>query len=168
MTTYSAKLDGDGIRSGHDIEREQQSLRRRVWDTGPQKPTPPQKPIAPHGKSGDPEYELAKIDFQETLEEYQTSIKEYGRLKQEYADWQKRYGGPYELVMWSMDVRDALRNDPKRYFESHPSLPNHGLPETMAPGPAHAENIARARAGLDELDRQRERDPQFGRQGVAA
>lgn len=168
MTTYTAKLNGDGIATASDLDREQASMRRRVWDVGPQKPTAPARPEAPKGKNGDPDYEVAKIDFQEVLEDYQEAIRTYGRLKQEYADWHKRYGGPFELVMWSMDALEALQRDPKRYFESHPSLQNHGLPAEMKPGRFHYENIARTRLSDDELARARDRDPQFGNQGVAA
>jgi hypothetical protein len=138
-----------------------------LWDIGPTKPKAPGRPEAPKGKEGDPEFELAKIEFKEQLESYEDTLKEYGRAKKEYADWQKNKGGAIELTMFSCDAHDALARDPNRYFISsstrgYEKLKNHGLPTGCKPGHAQAENIRRAHEGEAEFAAIRARDPVFG------
>lgn len=140
-----------------------------LWDLGPQKPTAPKRPAAPKGKEGDPEFDLAKIEFQDVLDEYQTALKAFGQAKKDYADWLKRVGGPIELTMWSCDAADSLARDPKRYCVSaatrgHEKLPNRGLPEGIKPGQGQIEQQRRIAAGDSDLEQLRRRDPVFGEQ----
>jgi hypothetical protein len=83
-----------------------------LWDIGPMKPVAPRRPEVPKkGKEGDPEYDLAKIEFSGALEEYDTALKRWKQEKIDYADWHKRNGGPVELSFWSCDAADALARD---------------------------------------------------------
>lgn len=156
-----------------------------LWDTGPVKPVAPARPEVPKGKEGDPEYDLAKIEFAEALEDYQEALKTWKKAKIEYADWQKQNGGPIEIVMWSCDAFDALARDAAnapvtrnkvgeevkhlRYFISartrgHSHLPNRGLPQGRRPGLGQAELERRMLEGDAELMAARRADPVFGKQ----
>lgn len=144
-----------------------------LWDLGPPKPEAPKRPkfVAPAStKEGDPEYDLAKIEFREIMEQYDADLRAYGRAKTEFADWNKRYGGPYEIFnMFSCDAEDALARDPKRYCISartrgHERRPNQGLPEGLKPGRGHFENLKRIEAGESDLAAARRADPVFGQQ----
>lgn len=138
-----------------------------LWDIGPLKPVQPARPKVPVGKDGDPEFELAKIEFVEVLEKYQADLKAYGKAKIEHAEWQDKQGGALEIRMFSCDANDALSRDPDRYFISastygHESLKNHGLPAGYRPGKGHADNLRRAAEGDAEFALIRARDPVFG------
>ncbi|MGD1017298.1 MAG: hypothetical protein ABR863_12800 [Roseiarcus sp.] len=148
-----------------------------VWDCGPTAPSAPRRPVAPKGKEGDPEFDLAMVDFRQALVDYEADLKTYGARKEEFAHWQRQNGGPIELKMWSVDARDAFARDgkavdegrqpAKRYFISsrtrgHESLPNQGLPGNLKPGKGHLENLRREREGDADLDAARRADPIFG------
>lgn len=140
-----------------------------LWDLGPQKPVPPKRPNAPKGKEGDPEFDLAKIEFQEELDDYQAALKAYSTAKIDYAKWLKDVGGPIERTMWSCDADDALARDPKRYCISastrgHANAPNRGLPEGQKPGKGHIEQQKRIEAGEADMVQLRKSDPVFGAQ----
>ena len=144
-----------------------------LWDLGPEKPVAPKRPAAPKGKEGEPEYDLAKVEFQEQLDDYQAALKAYSKAKADYADWLKRVGGPIELTMWSCDAADSLARDAKRYCISastrgHSHLPNHGLPEGRKPGNGHVEQQRRIAAGEADMEQLRRRDPVFGQQELRA
>ncbi len=172
------KITGLGQGAAGMLHNEEAS-RVWLWDCGPTKPTPPSRPTAPKGKEGDPEFDLALVEFKETLEAYSADIKAYGRAKEEFAAWHKNFGGPYMLAFWSVDARDALENDlravtegrqaKRRYFMSartrgYGNLPNGGLPEGMKPGHRHAENMRREEAGDVDMEYARRKDPVFGEQ----
>lgn len=138
-----------------------------LWDIGPIKPTAPVKPTLPKGKEGEPEHDLAVIEFKGELDEYAEALKAYGVAKKEFAAWQKNQGGAIELRMFSCDAHDALERAPDRYFISastrgHDGLKNHGLPAGHKPGRGHEANIERARQGEAEFNSARARDPVFG------
>jgi len=148
-----------------------------LWDIGPEKPVAPERPIAPRGQAGDPEYDLAVIELRDKLAGYEARLKEYGRRKDEFADWEIRVGGAIEVLFWSTDARDALANDQRvvaenrqsrrRYYVSsrtrgHSGLANQGLPPDVKPGRAHAENLERQAAGDAALQQARRDDPVFG------
>jgi hypothetical protein len=147
-----------------------------LWDMGPPKPEPPKKPrwVAPNGtKEGDPDYDLAKLEFKGVLEQYEDDLRTYGRAKQEYAEFQKQWGGPYECLgvgpYFSVDAWDAIQRDPKRYCVSsrtrgYGNRPNQGLPDGVKPGRGHFENLKRIEAGESDLALARARDPVFGQQ----
>lgn len=150
-----------------------------LWDIGPKKPEMPRKPSAPKApaghkgewKEGDPEYELAMVEFKETLDAYTASRAQYRLDLAAYAAWNKRFGGPYELRQFSCDAHDTLQRDPERYFISsrtrgHEKKKNGGLPEGMKPGPAHAENLRREQAGHEEFEAAMRADPVFGQQEI--
>lgn len=82
-----------------------------LWDIGPHKPIQPKRPKTPNGKTGQPEFEIAMLEFREDLEAYDAALKAYGRAKIEFAEWQKRQGGAIELTMYSCDAADALARD---------------------------------------------------------
>lgn len=144
-----------------------------LWDLGPQKPVAPKRPTAPKGKDGDPEFDLAKVEFQEELEAYQVALKAHQKAKTEYAGWLENVGGPIEQTKWSVDAADALARDPKRYCISastrgHSNLPNRGLPEGVKPGKGHLEEQRRIAAGESDLEQLKKRDPVFGEQELRA
>lgn len=153
-----------------------------LWDVGPEKPKPPVKPALPEkGKSGDPEYELAKVEFEQALDDYRAALKDYKRLRDEYTEWHTRNGGPIELDFWSCDATDALGRDaaavknkknpqekPRYYLSSrtrgYGHLPNRGLPEGLRPGHGQAELERRMREGDEDLATALRKDPVFGQQ----
>lgn len=144
-----------------------------LWDLGPTQPKMPERPKAPAGKEGDPDFELKKLEFQEVLEAYQAALKTFRREKAEFEDWQQRNGGPIELRMFSVDAWDALQRDKRRYCISartrgHERRPNQGLPEGLKPGHGHAAQLERERAGEADLEAARRRDPVFGQQEMRA
>lgn len=138
-----------------------------LWDKGPKKPSPPQRPDLPKGKIGDPEFDLAMIEFKEFLEDYERALKAYSKAKDDYAKWHKDNGGPFEIKMYSVNATEALQRDPDRYCVSaktrgHGSRTNQGLPDGMKPGRAHFENLARIAAGESDMEQARRSDPVFG------
>jgi hypothetical protein len=157
-----------------------------LWDIGPSKPVAPKRPDLPKGKEGDPEYDLAKVEFQEALEDYTEALKTWKRQKTEYADWHKQNGGPVEITMWSCDAHDALGRDAAaapivikngeekkqlRYFISartrgHSNLPNRGLPNGMRPGHGQGELERRMIEGDADMVAARRADPVFGKQEI--
>lgn len=153
-----------------------------LWDCGPAKPMAPKRPAAPKGKEGDPEYDLAKVEFAEQLEDYATALKSWKQQKQDYAKWQEGNGGPIEIVMWSCDAADALARDEaaakkdgreRRFYVSsrtrgHSGIPNRGLPEGVKPGHGQAENERRQREGDADLAAALKADPVFGQQELRA
>lgn len=166
---------GDGLAAMADRERSMIF----VWDCGPAIPEAPKRPVAPKGKEGDPEHDLAVVDFRQALVEYENDIKTYGARKTEYAQFQKQWGGPYEIKFWSVDARDALERDKnavdegrqpgKRYYISsrtrgYDGLPNGGLPGNLKPGAGHFENLRREREGDADVEAARRADPVFGTQ----
>jgi len=154
-----------------------------LWDAGPTAPTQPKRPIPPRGKEGEPEYDLAVIDFREALSVYEAELKAFSARKAEYARWEAQVGGAEEIKMWSVDARDALdrdslavkekRQSSRRYFISartrgFGSLPNGGLPDNMKPGARHFANLERERDGDSDLAAARRADPVFGAQETRA
>lgn len=138
-----------------------------LWDLGPQKPEPPVRPEAPQGKEGTPAYDLAMVDFRQSLEEYDAALKAHKQAKTDFADFEKRYGGPYEISMWSCDAEDALSRDPTRYCISsktrgHGRKHNGGLPRHLKPGHGHEENLRREAEGYADAAAVRRTDPVFG------
>ena len=177
MTTYRATLDPGSsavATDNRELSRDQDQQRVWLWDIGPQKPEQPAKPKAPKGREGDPEYELSLVDFRHELSDYETAMERFRVLRAEHEEWQRRCGGPIQLVMWSCDAQDALARDPKRYFISsrtrgYAGLPNMGLPEAAPkPGHGYAEQLRREQEGEEEFAAIRKADPVFGERQVAA
>jgi hypothetical protein len=152
-----------------------------LWDIGPEKPKYPQRLVAPKGKEGDPEFDLAVVEFKDQLEEYQAALKTYRQAKKEFEDWAKRHGGPIEIPFWSCDAQDALANDARavaegrqtrvRFYLSartrgYSKLPNRGLPEIdgkpLRPGHGQAELERRQREGDADMAAALRADPVFG------
>lgn len=156
-----------------------------LWDVGPPKPVAPKRPVVPKvmkdSKEGDPEYDLAKIEMAELLEEYAEGLKRWKQDKIEFAAWHKRNDGPVEISFWSCDAHDALTNDATavadgrqaeiRYYLSsrtrgHADRPNRGLPDGKKPGKGQAELERRAIEGDADLVAARRADPVFGQQEI--
>lgn len=140
-----------------------------LWDLGPSKPEAPKRPKAPKGNEGEPEYDLALVDFRMEMEDYETALRKHKADKIAYAKFEKDYGGAYEITMWSVDAHDALERDPKRYCISsktrgHGRLKNGGLPIGVKPGHGQSEVERRAREGDADLEVLRRADPVFGTQ----
>lgn len=170
---------GEFVKYRNPLIEANASLRVWVWDCGPEKPVPPERPIAPKGVEGDPEYDLAKLDFRELLEKYDDDLRRYGEQKKEYAEFQKRMGGPVEIWQWSVDARDTFRHDARaveqgrqkklRYYLSsrtrgYEKLKNRGLPVGIKPGHGHQANLERQIAGDKEFIAALKADPQFGQE----
>ena len=145
-------------------------------DCGPEEPALPVPPDAPEGKAGDPKYDLAVIQFQRKLNAYKDALERYERDVDEFKDWTVRNGGPIEMMMWSVDAADALRNDARAVAEGrqrrprwhlssrtrgHQNLPNGGLPAGMTPGHGHQANLERQIAGEKVFVAAMKADPVF-------
>lgn len=156
-----------------------------LWDLGPMKPVAPKRPTVPkvfkESKEGDPEYDLAKIDFADQLEDYQDALRAWKKAKIDFAEWHKQNGGAVEIPFWSCDASDALARDAAnapvddegnkqlRYFISartrgHANLPNRGLPSGKKPGHGQSELERRMREGDADMVAARRADPVFGNQ----
>jgi hypothetical protein len=160
-------FDGEFTRVTNSLAPELAKTHVVLWDIGPQKPNLPQKPPLPKGKEGEPEYDLAMVEFKESLEEYTEARRVYLAQLKEHAKWQKDQGGAIERHFYSCDAYDALERDPERYYISastrgHEKLKNHGLPAGYKPGRGQAENIRRAEEGESEFARLKAADPVFG------
>lgn len=152
-----------------------------LWDLGPSKPVMPKRPDAPEGAPGTPKYDLAQIEFKEVLEGYDAALKAFRQAKIDHADFLKRYGGPYELEMWSCDAHDAIARGVERDADGeivrhryvissktrgHERLKNGGLPTGMKPGHGQSEIERRVAEGDAEFEAARRADPIFGTQEV--
>lgn len=150
-----------------------------LWDCGPEEPDLPDPPDAPTGKEGDPKYDLAKLVFKRKLRDYEEALLRFERDLAEFRDFQKRYGGPIEMMQWSCDAQDTLRNDANAVKEGrqaktrwhlssrtrgHDKLKNGGLPLGMKPGHGHQASIERQIAGEKEFVAAMKADPVFGQE----
>jgi hypothetical protein len=148
-----------------------------LWDIGPEKPRPPQRPPLPKGKEGDPAFDLEKIEFKDALEVYEASLKHHAVLKAQYSDWERKCGGPIEIPFWSVDAEHALAADERAVREGRQSrrrwyissrtrgkskLPNRGLPEGMKPGHGQAAIERQIREDGIDMAAARRSDPIFG------
>lgn len=169
---------GDGFDA---FAQNRQTSQVWLWDCGPPPPVAPKRPAAPKGTEGNPDFDLAMIEFNIAKDEYAAELKAHGQRKVEFADFEKRYGGPYLIQRWSVDASEALANDARavkegrqpqrRYYLSsrtrgYETLPNGGLPSGLKPGHGHAENIRREREGDVDMELARQRDPVFGTQEI--
>jgi hypothetical protein len=150
-----------------DLVTNTPTLRVWLWDTGPIPPIAPARPKPPKGQEGDPEYDLAMIDFREQMHDYEKALLNYRRAKEDHADWFEKYKGPFEFRQWSCDARVSLERDPKRYFVSSRNpgwekTKNLGLPKGMEPGEWHYKNQERIAAGEADEAEERRQDPVFG------
>lgn len=166
-------------------EADNRDMQVFLWDCGPAKPLLPKRPKRPVGKEGEPEFDLAMIEYNVALEDYTAELKTYKARKAEYDDFQTRYGGPREIQQWSCDARDTLQYDkeaaekvnPKnpqlRYFVSSRTrgwekVENRGLPAGMKPGPGQRAQEERERQASADAATERRSDPVFGNQEKAA
>lgn len=161
-TSYKVDLDGRPIFTDPD----QGSMLVKMWDIGPTKPLAPEKPPLPEGKEGTPAHDLALIEFEGAIAKYKADLQAYGQQLRDFEQWHRNFEGPYEITDHSVNVREAMQNDPERYFVSDDRLPNHGLPKGRKPGKWHERQkevrAAESRARARELAR----DPVFGHQGA--
>ncbi len=173
------KFSGDDRPETLDLIGMTELARVWMWDIGPEKPGVPKRPVPPQGKDNDPEYQLAKVEFAEALEEYQAALRKAKHDKQEHADWHRRNGGPIEHLFDAPSAKEALENDVRavsegrqtrqRWYVSsrtrgHANLPNKGLPDGMKAGHGQAEQERRAAEGVSDLMTLRKSDPVFGKQ----
>lgn len=73
----------------------------------------------------------------------------------EFWDTSEENGGPVKLERQAILAREALANDPDRYKLE--------LPRGVKPGPAQIEADERVRSEAEELAREAEADPHYGR-----
>lgn len=174
------KFSGDDRPETLDIIGMAELGRVYLWDIGPEKPVVPKRPVPPQGKENDPQYQLDKVEFAEALEEYQAALKRAKQGRDEYAAWQRRYGGPIECLFHAPDAKEAQENDLRAVEEGrqtrprwqnvssrtrgYAKLPNRGLPDGMQPGHGQAEQERRAAEGESDLIAARRADPVFGKQ----
>jgi hypothetical protein len=180
LITPGIKFSADDRPETLDIIGNSELARVWLWDIGPEKPLDPKKPVAPKGRDGDPEYELAKAEFQVTLDEYKEALVATKLAKAEYSKWTKRVGGPIEVMFDAPSAQEAQINDRRAMDEGrqtrlrwefissrtrgHHHLKNRGLPEGMQPGHGQAEQERRIREGESDLVAARRADPVFGQQ----
>lgn len=160
----------EGVRITSDLVGARDLQQVVLWDLGPKKPAAPQRPKPPSGKEGDPEFDLAVLEFRtEALPAYESALLAYKRDKADYEKFERDWGGPHEVQFWSVDAADALQRDPKRYCISsrtrgYGNLKNHGLPVGAKPGHGHDVQRAREKQAEADLVAAGRRDPVFGEQ----
>lgn len=128
-----------------------------LWDIGPvrvEAPAAPVEPVESKDLKG-ADLALAKIHYEDALEDYKLALRAYGAAKQEHTRWHRENGGPVKVNFWSTDAVHALETEPKRYFLE--------LPKGMKPGEAQARADEVAAMTEQELKDAREKDPQFGK-----
>jgi hypothetical protein len=177
MTTHRATLQGDAVTAVSDIDQDRQAQMVWLWDCGPEKPAVPTRIKVPSGKAGDPEHDLALIEFREQLGDYEAALKAHRKAKIEYDEFMRAQGGPVEVKMWSVNAQDALRADNKaveegrqagrRWFISsrtrgYSNLPNDGLPPGVRPGRGQIENRQREQSAMESFQQAKRSDPAFG------
>lgn len=161
---------------------DQGSMHVWMWDMGPPKPVLPARPKAPTEKEGTPAYDLAMIDFREAISEYESAMQTYKRARDEFKDFETRFGGPHEIMQFSCDALETLfgvpkqegiparpPRDAKRYCISsrtrgYANLKNRGLPIGVKPSHGQAAQELREAAGEAEFAAIRRADPVFGNQ----
>ncbi|MCK1445424.1 hypothetical protein IVB43_23855 [Bradyrhizobium sp. 48] len=163
-TTYKVDMEGRPT----FVDSDKGSMMVRMWDLGPLKPEAPEKPKLPEGKEGTPAHDLAMIDFDGALATYRSDLKAYGAQLKDFEEWHKKYQGPYEIEMFSIDAREAMAIAPDRYMVSDDRLDNHGLPKGRKPGKFHAEEKQRIAEASRARARELARDPVFGQQEIHA
>jgi len=137
------------------VKEDTESLRRKVWDLGPDKPVAPVKPDQP--KTDDA---IAKMEYEEAAELYVAAIKAFRAQKAAYDRWREINDGPVQIEMWTVDLRDAIARAPGRYVPQ--------LPKGVKPGKGHFANLARQEAEDAEFRRVAATDPIFGNVGAPA
>lgn len=177
QVTPGIKLSGDDGPQTLDVIGNEAIARVYLWDVGPEKPTQPKRPEAPRGKQGDPDYELAKIEFEDVLADYRDTLERFKKDKKDHAAWHARNGGPIEYLQDHPNAVEALDNDARAVAEGRQTqlrwyvssrtrnksrLPNRGLPEGMKPGHGQADQERRASEGENDLIAARRADPVFG------
>lgn len=150
-----------------------------LWDCGPEEPELPEPPDAPTGKDGDPKYDLAKIQFKRKLKAYEDALLRFEQQTIEFTRWERQNGGPVETLHWSVDAKDAMKNDARavsegrqgklRYHISartrgYDKLKNGGLPHGVTPGHGQQAAVERAIAGEKEFLAAMKADPVFGQE----
>jgi hypothetical protein len=150
-----------------------------LWDCGPEEPRLPEPPEEPSGRGGDPKYDLERLKYKRALKHYEDELLTFENRDKEFRHWHFAVKGPVEIMMWSVDARDALANDSKavadgrqkkpRYFVSSRTrgwekTKNLGLPPGVVPGPGHKENLDRQIAGDQKFVEALKADPQFGQE----
>jgi hypothetical protein len=131
-----------------------------LWDTGPQRPLPPDPPKQPKLDSKvDADNILAKLEHEDRIRDYEGELRRYGVLKREYDEWRLNVGGPRKIEMWPVGAKEVLQAQadgkyPERYHKR--------LPAGMKPGKLQLEADARERAAADARQHDIDTDPHFG------
>lgn len=162
-----------GVKLSGDLMIDQHTDMVVLWVMPPDRPQPPKRPVPPKGQVGEPEYDLEMIEFRDAMEGYEADLRKYKAAKEAYAEFEDKYGGPYEIVQKSVDAADSLARDPKRFRISsktrgYERLKNKGLPQGVEPGHGQAEQEERARQANVDLETLRRSDPVFGSSERAA
>lgn len=127
-----------------------------LWDIGPQmEPEPPEAPNEPDkDKLKGAKLAAAELEYEDAMAAYKNELRAYTAARRDYEEWHRENGGPIKVELWGTDARHAMEVEPKRFvFE---------LPKGKKPGKAHLEAEEMAAAEAQEIQRARERDPQFG------
>ena len=147
-----------------------------LWDLGPEEPPLPEEPVM-EVMPNDPRYQLELLRHKRAVKRFEDALAIYDRNEQEFQHWHRNIRGPVELIMWSCDADDAMRNDARaveegrqkrqRYYISsknkgYEKLPNLGLPNGVKPGIGYQESLDRQIAVEKEFVDAIKNDPQFG------
>ena len=150
-----------------------------LWDCGPEEPAPPEEPEPPSTPFGDPKYHLENLRHKRAVKRFEDELVIYERNEAEFQHWHRNVRGPVEMMMWSVNARDALQHDgraveegrqkKRRYYISsrtrgYERIKNLGLPNGVEPGEGHRENLERQLAGEKEFVEILKSDPQFGQE----
>lgn len=126
-----------------------------LWDMGPARPEPPEKPAEPDKTKLKGAYlAAAEVEYEDALDRYKDALRGWNAAKKAHRDWHDEKGGPRKVELWAVDATHALMTDPERFKLD--------LPKGQRPGREQIEAEERALAEQDAIARMKEVDPQFG------
>jgi hypothetical protein len=149
-----------------------QSMKVRVWDTGPEKPVPPARPVPAKVLAGTIEHDIEAIALREAVANYEKLLGSYVTLLRDHDGWHSRHSGPVVFEQWSCDAADTFRHDgrsvaegrtrARRYYKYDARAPRMGLPVGVEPGASHREQVMHQAAQAEAAEAARKNDPFFG------
>ena len=136
------------------LSQDQRAMVVKFWDLGPVRPVAPDAPLPPNDKLKGAELDLAKIQYDDALEDYKIALRRFAADRKIYDDWRKASGGPVQIERNPVVAREAMFRDPDRFVMT--------LPRGAKPGRVDAENKRKQYDREAALKADAKKDPHFG------